>query len=429
MSMLNEPPINPEDDTHPTQTMRLIDPDTPREGGIGRVVGLISLLGAFGFMLATVALLVIPNTAPENVANLPTEAVQPATETPTLEPTAAAGETQPTDIPTQPGIVPNADALPTLAPEQRANLLLTPVTVMIENDLSQVNSPAISPFTIIPDRPRLTIIEYTVVKGDTIYDIAQRFGLQQESIAWSNDRRLIWTLPVGSVLKIPPADGVIHKALGPASIAEIAARYKVADPLTIIDSPYNPRLNGLPTDFTPPSGMEIFVPGGEGESIDWTPPSIARQGGSGAAGNDGLISFEPGAGGSCAATTPGAATIWGNPMSLGSYTVTRTFSSWHQGIDLASSTGTPVYAANGGKVIFAGQSNWGYGLAVVISHGPYLTLYGHLSVVNVGCHQTVGTGQIIGGVGSTGNSSGPHLHFEIMSASGVRSNPASTLGF
>lgn len=110
------------------------------------------------------------------------------------------------------------------------------------------------------------------------------------------------------------------------------------------------------------------------------------------------------------------------------YTVTRGFSSWHPGVDLAAPIGTSVYAANSGTVIFAGRNNWGYGNAIVISHGPFATLYGHLNSVNVSCGQTVGTGQIIGTVGNTGNSSGPHLHFEIL-YNGIRGNPQSTISF
>ena len=75
--------------------------------------------------------------------------------------------------------------------------------------------------------------------------------------------------------------------------------------------------------------------------------------------------------------------------------------------------GTPVRAANGGTVIFSGWNSFGYGYTIVLAHGPFTTLYGHLSDINVGCGQYVSSGQLIGAVGSSGNSSGPHLHFEI----------------
>jgi murein DD-endopeptidase MepM/ murein hydrolase activator NlpD len=113
---------------------------------------------------------------------------------------------------------------------------------------------------------------------------------------------------------------------------------------------------------------------------------------------------------------------------MSSYTITRPFTSWHTGIDLAAPSGTPVLAANGGVVIFAGWNSWGYGNTIVLSHGPFTTLYGHLSSINVGCRQVVNAGQVIGGVGSSGNSSGPHLHFEIRYLD-VPTNPASTIGF
>ncbi|MEO0562443.1 MAG: M23 family metallopeptidase, partial [Chloroflexota bacterium] len=133
-------------------------------------------------------------------------------------------------------------------------------------------------------------------------------------------------------------------------------------------------------------------------------------GSSGAGGS--FISFAPGDPGSCGrVANPGGGGFWTRPIN--NYTWIRGFTGFHTGVDLAASVGTPVLAAQGGTVIFAGWNNWGYGYTVVLAHGPFTTLYGHLSNINVGCGQSVGAGQVIGGVGNTGNSSGPHLHFEI----------------
>jgi murein DD-endopeptidase MepM/ murein hydrolase activator NlpD len=86
---------------------------------------------------------------------------------------------------------------------------------------------------------------------------------------------------------------------------------------------------------------------------------------------------------------------------------------FHSGIDLAAAPGTPVYATLGGTVLVI-ISPGGFGLHIVIQHGDGLqSLYGHLSAVDVSSGQVVVTGQLIGAVGSTGNSTGPHLHFEI----------------
>ena len=84
----------------------------------------------------------------------------------------------------------------------------------------------------------------------------------------------------------------------------------------------------------------------------------------------------------------------------------------HAGIDIAAPTGTPIRAANSGEVIYAGWRG-GYGNAVIVDHGDGLaTLYGHMSRIGARTGQTVDRGEVIGAVGSTGNSTGPHLHFE-----------------
>lgn len=436
--MYDEPEIDPLEDTRPTVTVPAVTPGTGRR----RLVGLITLLAAFGLTLGAVLLLLTPpDSAPtpqiSEVTGVATRDSPMPTATPTVTPPDADDETDSeTGLPdviagmddTLPEAEDSAFALPTLSAEQRALYLQTPVAPLNDPNTLRIARSILDPFTTIPDRPRNEVIDYEIQPGDTVSDIALRFGLEPESIAWSNDRTALWTLVPGTVLKIPPADGVVHIAVGEATIADIVARYKVDDPLLVIDSEYN-ALRGLSPEAIPPSGLAIFIPGGEAEAVDWSPPALEGGGiGTDPNGDANTVQFEPGAPGSCGAVARGAGTAWGQPMARGTYTVTRGFSAWHQGIDLAAPVGTPVYAANGGNVVFAGRSYWGYGLAVVISHGPFTTLYGHLSQVNVSCGQTVGTGQVIGLVGSTGNSSGPHLHFEILSGN-TRTNPASTLAF
>jgi murein DD-endopeptidase MepM/ murein hydrolase activator NlpD len=86
----------------------------------------------------------------------------------------------------------------------------------------------------------------------------------------------------------------------------------------------------------------------------------------------------------------------------------------HRGLDIAGAAGTPVVAADAGVVIFAGWSTTGYGYAVEIDHGNgFSTLYAHLSAWHVSPGRAVARGQIIGAMGSTGNSTGPHTHFEV----------------
>ena len=94
----------------------------------------------------------------------------------------------------------------------------------------------------------------------------------------------------------------------------------------------------------------------------------------------------------------------------------------HTGIDIASNQGTSIYAADGGTVTLASW-NGGYGNCVMIDHGNgYVTLYGHMSSIAVSQGQAVSQGETIGYVGSTGKSTGPHLHFEVLK-NGTRIDP------
>jgi len=398
-----------------------------------RVLGTVSVLGALGFTIATVLILLSggsnPSPSPDQTNGV-TVAQITAAPSSTPAPTSTP-DPMLTAIPTQDIIVQSGFSLPDISPTLDGSTLV----VMLSAPVGEVGGGYpqlisrgdLNPFTIIPDRPRNQIVEYTIERGDTVYEIAQKFGLQEETIAWSNDRRQLWTLIPGDKMLIPPVDGVIHVVAGQATIAEITAFYKADDPLVVIDSEFN-QLRGYSPDTVPPSGMKIFIPGGTGENINWAPPIVqGTSGGAGGTGGDpNTVSFDPGSPGSCGAQPIGGASGWVRPIS--SYTITRGFTDYHPGIDLAANPGTPVFAANSGRVIFAGWSNWGYGNAIVISHGPFQTLYGHLSSVNVRCGDNVVGGQPIGGVGTTGNSSGPHLHFELM-YNGIRGNPAATMAF
>lgn len=99
----------------------------------------------------------------------------------------------------------------------------------------------------------------------------------------------------------------------------------------------------------------------------------------------------------------------------------------HEGIDVSANTGTPISAAGSGTVIGAGNSGDGYGNKVLISHGDGLvTLYAHMNTINVRQGQAVSGGDTVGTVGSTGYSTGPHLHFEVR-VNGVAYDPLSYL--
>ncbi len=122
---------------------------------------------------------------------------------------------------------------------------------------------------------------------------------------------------------------------------------------------------------------------------------------------------------------PAPVSGWQNPLPGGritsGYGVSRTYwyngrliSDIHWGTDIAAPTGTPIKAANSGKVVIAGWNNQGYGNLIVIEHpGGIRTYYAHLSQISVSVGQQVTSGAVIGRVGSTGQSTGPHLHIEV----------------
>lgn len=427
-----EPPINP-DDTHPTQTVPQVSFDS--QGRVirpiplwRRAIGFLSLVGALAFTVATIFVLLSAEGDTSEPTPMPTEP-ETVLQNPTdIPPTEAETDTLPTDVPQE--VEPTTVvALPTLDADTASAILNTPLTAAQTVNIAQVERQPLNPFTIVPDRPRNEIIVYEAVRGDTIDSIAQRFNLELETIAWSNDRRIVLVLRPGDRINIPPVDGVLTTAIGSRTIAEYAAQYGIEDPFVVLDSPLNAdALAGLSPDSVPPNGVRIFFPGGEAEEIVWT-PTVVREGGGGAGDPSGgnFISFAPGEAGSCGrVANPGGGASWRKP--LNSYTITRGYSGWHTGIDLAAPSGTPVGAANGGRVIFAGWNSFGYGYTVVLAHGPFTTLYGHLSSINVSCGQDVAPGQIIGGVGSTGNSSGDHLHFEIR-FNDAPQDPAFTISF
>lgn len=379
-----------------------------------RIVGFVCLITAAGFTGATALILLTPARA-----DVKLEASQ-------LEPTFEAIAVVPTNEQLS-EIIPEI-VLPTLSPVEAQALLSTPIMQMDNSTSIQIVRDNYDPFTIIPDRPRSEVVEYEVESGDTINSIAERFGIQPETVAWSNPRSIIQILRPGDRITILPVNGVYHTAVGSSTIAEIAAQYGV-EPYTILDSEFN-AVSGLTPDSVPPSGTPLVVAGGTAEQITWSPP-VVRVGrtssGSGSSSGGSQISFADGDPGSCGLVdNPGGGAAWARPIN--NYTWIRGFASWHPAVDLAASEGTPVYAANGGRVIFAGWSNWGYGYTVVLAHGPFTTIYAHLGNINVGCGQDVASGQQIAGSGNSGNSSGPHLHFEIRYQDAPQ-DPTFTIGF
>jgi len=277
--------------------------------------------------------------------------------------------------------------------------------------------------TTIPSRPRTEIITYTVQTGDTIFGIAEMFGLKPETILWGNYYTLTddpHKLQPGVVLNIMPMDGTYHRWSAGEGLNGVAHGYDVT-PDVIVNWPGNHidpvTLGEYSHPNIEPSTM-LFVPGGHREFVTWSAPRISRN-------NPGVAKIlGPGSCGTIAVGAVGTgAFIWpANNHTLSGYEYSP--STNHFGIDIRGALGDPVYAADNGVVVYAGWNDWGYGNVVVIDHdGGWQTLYAHLSSFNVGCGYSVYQGDVIGAFGSTGNSSGPHLHFEMLNESYGKVNP------
>lgn len=405
--MAYQPP-QPPDPTEDTQPRLALRPETADPAAQRRARR--DVLSIFGAALFTFGALLIALWPTSDSSPSPALDGMAASDVPLLVVSSTDDEPGPTAVEQliAPDLIPS-QADPSASQVLRAInaeiLLLTPLPTA---PIDPARVIAYDPFTIIPERPRSEFVEYQVQQGDSLNAIARRFGLTPDTLAWCNDRRVIFALRRGDVLQIPPVDGACHVVLGTRNetIASIAEQYQVT-PTQLINSPYSNLYDRLPTDVLP-GGTRLFIPGGKGPIIAWNPPSEAKRDASGA-----IISYTFAAGqpGSCGAVAPGGGTAWTNPLPSGTWM--RGFYVGHSGIDLAAPPGTPIYAANSGPVLFSGYSDWGYGQTVVLAHGPFSTLYAHMSSRSVGCGQMVSAGQVVGTVGSTGNSTGPHLHFEI----------------
>ncbi len=257
------------------------------------------------------------------------------------------------------------------------------------------------PITLIPERQRIDFITHTVKSGDTLYGIAQKYKLSAETIMFANG---LETNPdllrLGQKLTILPVNGILHTVKKGDTLEKLAKTYKV-NTSSILNYPLNHMDRRNPVIAV---GQKLLVPGGY-KAIPIQQAQVVYRGPVPAGASRGSGRF-----------------VW----PTAGY-VTQGFMRYHPGVDIARAIGTAVKAADSGYIVTAGWSNDGYGNRIVIDHGNgYQTLYAHLNRIYVKVGSSVGRGTEIGQMGSTGRSTGPHLHFEIRK-SGARVNPISFL--
>jgi murein DD-endopeptidase MepM/ murein hydrolase activator NlpD len=298
-------------------------------------------------------------------------------------------------------------------------ILPAEVSLPVEGISRQANG-----HTTIPSRPRIDVVQYTVQKGDSLFAIADKFGLKPTTLLFGNYETLKDRpdyLPLDLKLNILPVDGVYRQWIETDSLNTVAKFYGVA-PEDIINYPGNHLDPDKIGDLDHPNiagGTWLIIPGGTRQFTSWTAPSQ-------------LVLKDP------------STHVWGPGVCAGISYVQRgygtfiypTVEHWlsgtpftpslrHFGVDFAGAQGNAVYATDAGTVVYSGWNTWGYGNLVIVDHGNgWQSLYAHLSQINVGCGQNLGQGDLLGLVGMTGGTStGPHLHFELMNESLGYVNP------
>jgi len=228
---------------------------------------------------------------------------------------------------------------------------------------------------------RTILLTYIVQPRDTLTKIAERFGLATSTVYWANKAAISdpGSLRVGQQLLIPPIDGLLVTVGAKDTIDAIAAKYNVSAQ-DIIDT--NNLVNGSAT-----AGQVLLIPGASGGPVPKSTTGSSSGGGAGG---------------------------WVWPIS-GYSTISQYFWSGHHALDIAAPYGAPVIAAVSGTVVLAGwRSYTGGGNVIWVEVNSKLyTTYNHLSAWNVRAGQKVSAGQRIGSVGTSGEATGPHLHFEV----------------
>ncbi len=330
-----------------------------------------------------------------------------------------------------------------------------------EPTASSPASTPLPPTTVVaveeePSTPskRTDVVTYTIRSGDTLARIAQNHQVNVSTITWANNLTERSVLRPGNTLRIPPVSGVLHTIKKGETLSSIAARYSVS--LATIREE-----NALGTSL--PVGKELIIPNGKPITavatpvkIPTTPPKpVATTAAPAKAATiatptaktpkvTGKVAVKPGVPISGIRNkaydiyqelsnskedardkpedkedTSKTKLLWPVP----SFRVNQYYGWNHTGLDIDGDYTDPIYASEDGTVTQSGWNSGGYGLQIVIDHpGGFRTRYAHASKLFVKAGDTVKRGEVIGYVGTTGRSTGTHLHYEVY-LNGVRKNP------
>jgi len=291
------------------------------------------------------------------------------------------------------------DNLSAFRPQLKADLSAEELIIAEENDsysIIQDGASIVKPniaSTKKVKRERTETLVYEIEPGDSVSTIAENFEISVATILWENDLSVYSIIKPGQELRILPTSGLNHTVKKSENLSSIAKKYKVEEDKI---SEYNKLANSTVLQI----GQKIFIPGGKKVSL----PAYKPKTYTGIGAIKSIVS------------SPSAKPVQGNKMNWPAATtrITQYYSWRHHGLDLAAKIGTAIYAADAGTVEVLGWGT-GYGNQIVINHGGgKKTRYAHLSKFFVKKGEKVSKGQTIAAMGSTGWSTGPHLHFEVI---------------
>ncbi len=291
-----------------------------------------------------------------------------------------------------------------------------------------------------PEEPTVAqkkpIEHYAVQRSDTLARIAKKFGLKIETLLWANNLKAASVLHQGDTIIVPRTDGVVYTVKNGGSVADVAKKFKLTSKQIALANdllataqlkkgqslvipgvqvavaaapqpkPAKPEPAAIPESNEQPDASPSTAPAATSETTDFQPvtPETPQD-------HPEVIQRAP--------LAPGEKLFWPTRQ----HSITQFFSGGHPGVDINGDYTDQVYAADDGTVVFSGWNNSGYGNMILIDHGNgMLTRYGHNSKVFVATGQQVTRGSVIAMVGTTGRSTGSHLHFEVI-IGGRRVNP------
>lgn len=266
--------------------------------------------------------------------------------------------------------------------------------------------------TVKTKRQRTEVVYYTVESGDTMSTIAEKFDLSLSTILWENSLTSRSVIRPGDKLTILPSDGITYSVARGDSLARIASKYSIsADDIA--------KANGLDKTAVLAYGQKLILPGARkiSTTVATAQTAAASPSKSGLQVLKDLVTKSPDA-------KPAEEGKLNWPTD--GYRITQYYSWKHLGLDIANKTGTPLYAVDDGVVEYSGWGT-GYGYYVLINHGGGVkTRYAHASKLYVKKGDSVSKGETLAAMGSTGWSTGPHIHFEYI-VNGVKYNPLNYL--